>query len=665
MIFYRIEASMTNMKEIEDATKQRKFAYELAVKNYDFCVKKQKNVFFFISYMREDLVSIGCIMREKQPIESVLKEYSNFINIEIEDSRIEEITLKTIQDMLYSGERNRYVGDTEEVYKMYDLEKFERSGLNFEETIFSENRSKKELISAARTIICEQSLCPEIERIFTGRKVKAVGHPVHYLAISDDPNQREEMVKILHGALYTKGRIENRRMCTVTFFDNSRFSKMALGNLYKSSEGGMIYIKLLLSEEENSDVRRGNNSEFISIVCEIMRKHKNRVLTVFGICRTGQKVKELLFENLGNTSIVEIDEEIVCGEKAKSYLKTLAKNAHTTFDDKLFISLNDDKKGYIAADLNKQFDYWYNEKLKTEIYPQYKEIASVSTQIVKAAPKGSAYDELQKMIGLTEAKKVINTALSYFKAQKLYKDKGLKTQTPSMHMVFTGNPGTAKTTVARLFAQVMKENGILSRGDLYEVGRADLVGQFVGQTAPLVKKRFKEAKGGVLFIDEAYSLVDDRNGMYGDEAINTIVQEMENNREDTVVIFAGYPDKMEEFLNRNPGLKSRIAFHVPFSDYNTAELLQIAELIASKGEIKISVEAGQKLKTIFETALKDEAFGNGRFVRNVLEKSRMKQSERLLQIPFEEVTAEVLGTLLAEDIEFSEAKTEKKLSIGF
>ena len=130
-----------------------------------------------------------------------------------------------------------------------------------------------------------------------------------------------------------------------------------------------------------------------------------------------------------------------------------------------------------------------------------------------------------------------------------------------MHMVFTGNPGTAKTTVARLFARILKENGVLSKGDLIECGRSDLVGKYVGWTAVQVKNMFKKAKGSVLFIDEAYSLCDDRSGSYGDEAINTIVQEMENNRDDMVVIFAGYPKEMNDFLDRNPGLRSRIAFH--------------------------------------------------------------------------------------------------------
>ena len=270
------------------------------------------------------------------------------------------------------------------------------------------------------------------------------------------------------------------------------------------------------------------------------------------------------------------------------------------------------------------------------------------------------------MIGLREAKAVIRKALDYFKVQKLYKDRGLQDTRPTMHMVFTGNPGTAKTTVARLFAQIMRDNGLLSRGELYEVGRADLVGKYVGWTAQLVKQKFREAQGSVLFIDEAYSLLDDRNGLYGDEAINTIVQEMENNRDNMVVIFAGYPDPMEQFLSRNPGLRSRIAFHVPFPDYNTEELVSIAELLAGKKGLHFTQQAYDKLRNILSTARTSADFGNGRYVRSLLEQARMEQASRIVKMNGETLTEETLRTLTAEDIPDGNISglTEKR-RIGF
>ena len=169
-----------------------------------------------------------------------------------------------------------------------------------------------------------------------------------------------------------------------------------------------------------------------------------------------------------------------------------------------------------------------------------------------------------------------------------------------------------------------------------------------------------------MFIDEAYSLVDDRDGLFGDEAINTIVQEMENNRKDTIVIFAGYPDKMENFLNKNPGLRSRIAFHIPFEDYNAEELCEIAELIANEKGLHIESAAKEKLAKIFETAAKFSDFGNGRYARNMIEKAKMAQADRLIRMEFEKITEKDVFTLVADDFEFTAEKAQEKvIKIGF
>ena len=212
----------------------------------------------------------------------------------------------------------------------------------------------------------------------------------------------------------------------------------------------------------------------------------------------------------------------------------------------------------------------------------------------------------------------------------------------------------------------MKENNLLSKGNLIEVGRGDLVGKYVGWTAPTIQKKFKEAQGSVLFIDEAYSLVDDRDGSFGDEAINTIVQEMENHRNDVVVIFAGYPDKMESFLQKNPGLRSRIAYHVPFSDYDTESLCEIAKLIAKQKGLKFTKEAFEKLYGLFDAARTGSDFGNGRFVRNVIEKAKMAQATRLLTMDFDSVGSKDITTITSEDIELPKASTKPKTKqIGF
>ena len=301
----------------------------------------------------------------------------------------------------------------------------------------------------------------------------------------------------------------------------------------------------------------------------------------------------------------------------------------------------------------------------TEVFPEYRPYVTHVTEQEMEKKEGSAYQELQEMIGLKEAKEVIDGAISYFKLQKEYRNRGIEFNRPAMHMSFTGSPGTAKTSVARLVAEILRDNGILSEGKLIEVGRAQLVGQFLGQTAPQVKELFDRAKGSVLFIDEAYSLVEDRKGMYGSEAINTIVQEMENRREDTVVILAGYPDEMNQLLDWNPGMRSRVAFHVPFQDYTETELLDITKLIAKKQGLLIDRGAEDKLLSIYADARLDKAFGNGRFARNLLEKAKFNQANRFAKMDMQFVSDEELRTLKQEDFEYEIKHSSRTRKLGF
>jgi len=257
----------------------------------------------------------------------------------------------------------------------------------------------------------------------------------------------------------------------------------------------------------------------------------------------------------------------------------------------------------------------------------------------------SAMEELHELIGLENIKERVDQIVSFAKLQKMAKDQGRKIEGINLNLSFLGNPGTAKTTVARLFARIMKENGILSKGDLIEVGRADLVAKYTGQTAIKVKGVFEKAKGNILFIDEAYSLVDGWENEYGDEAIATIVQEMENNREDMIVIFAGYPDKMEKFLSRNPGLRSRVPFMVEFKDYSADELTEIAKAEASRRGYTVGSEAEKRIHDICAIAMRVEEFGNGRFSRNLVESAIMRSASRTMSAMPSEANMDAYFTL--------------------
>ena len=241
-------------------------------------------------------------------------------------------------------------------------------------------------------------------------------------------------------------------------------------------------------------------------------------------------------------------------------------------------------------------------------------------------------DELNILIGLGKVKEDVNSLINLVKIRKIRRERGMDSPDMSLHMVFSGNPGTGKTTIARLLAEIYKAMGLLSKGHLTEVDRSGLVGGYVGQTALKVQEVVNKAKGGVLFIDEAYSLTVNRGATdYGFEAVDTLLKYMEDNRDDLIVIVAGYPKPMEEFLNSNPGLKSRFNKYLYFDDYTPEELIGILKLNAKKSDLVLSDDA-EKFATDFFTKRCENRpanYANGRDVRNFFEKALINQANRL------------------------------------
>ena len=289
------------------------------------------------------------------------------------------------------------------------------------------------------------------------------------------------------------------------------------------------------------------------------------------------------------------------------------------------------------------------EDSKTEVRQQAE---TQQAQADEKKPETDPMEDLNELIGLTGIKHDVRELYDFTKIQKLRKDAGMKTVPVSMHLVFTGNPGTGKTTVARILARLYKQIGVLSTGQLVECDRSGLVAGYVGQTAVKTQKKIEEAMGGVLFIDEAYSLARsaDQGTDFGQEAIDTILKAMEDHRDEFVVIVAGYTKPMETFIHSNPGLQSRFNKFIEFPDYTVDELLAIFDLNCRKYEYVPDPEAREQVKTLLmlRKAQMPENFANAREVRNLFETIITNQARRIAVL--EHPTKEEMQKITLEDL---------------
>src|SRR3954462_10680169 len=259
---------------------------------------------------------------------------------------------------------------------------------------------------------------------------------------------------------------------------------------------------------------------------------------------------------------------------------------------------------------------------------------------------GEVLEQLDRdLIGLKPVKARIREIAALLLVDKLRRDLGLSAEAPTLHMSFTGNPGTGKTTVAMRMADILHRLGYTRSNHLVSVTRDDLVGQYIGHTAPKTKEILKKAMGGVLFIDEAYYLYRPENERdYGQEAIEILLQVMESRRNDLVVILAGYADRMERFFTSNPGFRSRIAHHIDFPDYNPDELMQIAEYMLRDQNYRFSPEARDAFVKYLDARMKQPHFSNARSVRNALDRARLRQAVRLFETRDQALTVDDLMT---------------------
>lgn len=662
MLYYKITAvpdkEIFDEKTAPDTLREQKRVLEekISLETMERNERNSQYLFFTVALNRKK-IWLGLISQQK-PSENLIKDYLLSLGLVCREIFSEETTFQNIRTLLEKSCRNGYI---EEDYAI--LEKIHMLDFRHHRPFFIEDL----LPECSETDLAQKtdgwmssSLKEELQRISRSRQTgRFPGHPVHYILETDSRETFRSLLSVLLEALLLQNRLQSRRYTTVDLED---LETNIYPDLVRSCKGGTIVLQCRTEEAESAFIH--NSLEEMQTAMDLLQKYQHEVLTVLWLPRSGDKIKRNLLSRAGSCAFVTICEDPASGRQAEAYLQNLCQRSGLSPDESLYRQIRDTRKGFLPEELRRLFASWRNTRLRTVVFPQYASLESAQHLTLGSKPEGSAYEKLQNMIGLQSAKKTMEQALNFYKAQKLFKEKGLPDSRPAMHMVFTGNPGTAKTTVARLFAGIMKENQLLSEGRLFELGRSDLVGKYVGWTAQIVKEKFRKARGSVLFIDEAYSLLDGDSSLYGDEAINTIVQEMENCREDTVVIFAGYPREMEQFLSRNPGLRSRIAFHLSFEDYSPEELYRITRLLAEEQGLTLAADVREKLLLIFRDARKEPDFGNGRFARNLLEKAQMKQADRLVRENPDRLTRSDVQILTAEDFAAPEGGKCQKIEIG-
>ncbi len=267
---------------------------------------------------------------------------------------------------------------------------------------------------------------------------------------------------------------------------------------------------------------------------------------------------------------------------------------------------------------------------------------------------GEVIEQLDReLVGLAPVKQRVREIAAFLLVSRARAQLGIESEMPSMHMCFTGNPGTGKTTVAARMADILQRLGCIRKNTLVTVTRDDLVGQYIGHTAPKTREVLKRAMGGVLFIDEAYYLYRPENERdYGQESIEILLQAMENNRNDLVVILAGYKDRMDTFFRANAGIRSRIAHHIEFPDFTQDELLQIAELMVAGMHYRFDDESRKTMRRYIEHRIQQPNFANARSIRNALDRARLRQANRLFARAMngERTSSEALTLIDAEDL---------------
>ena len=396
MMFYKAEGLLAEEQTDNESQRvQRENTRKIMMNSVRFNEKYGYKGYCFAACSGGGLMTVGMMMHRGERAEAYLQDFLNSIHCPMEDISVAETTINGIQQLLSKADRYGYVEDDDEILERYGISQVtgrRGRGIEFGENVI-DNFGRRQLFAQVEGGLLKETMIPELERIYAvPASAKMQGHPVHYILQTDDADTRREAYRLLLQALYANGRLHSKRYCYLNFRPGEGFSSMAFDSLYRICAGGTVVIRYLANDDSEEEATASSERDTIEKICEVVKQHRNQVLTVICLNRECKNTKALFYENLGPMTFVELQEDFAVGQKALDFLKRLAREHHVRTDKNLLGKV-DMEKGYLVAELQTLFDEWYNSKLKSTIFPQYKELTTVRGETVKAAPKGSAYDE--------------------------------------------------------------------------------------------------------------------------------------------------------------------------------------------------------------------------------------------------------------------------------
>lgn len=590
-------------------------------------------------------------------IEDEIYKYLNAIGIEGSIIHCDEIGHDLCGNNIYIAGQTGYIHDSNNVFDTYKLY-FKILDKRWDDSfVYCYGNDASSIIGRCMDVPGSKVLREEVDRIFERpNKNKIAYHPVHYAIESDLEYASDIAIPILLESLLCADRLaSNRYGCfNLTSFVDESVNKIDLRLLFEFHKGGTLVFDATCDDSEYYLEENGRR------LGELIYEYKDTVLTIFLLPTKANKIKSIMAKELLGVEYLSLIASEISGAEAKEYLLNLAIDENITIDEDV-INRFSPERTYKVDFVERIFKDYKTEYANKEAFSQYEGVKGNLTVEVDSAKgeKGvSAEEKLEKLVGLAEVKEQLKAIVNRAKVEKILEHRGIGVEQGPKNFIFTGNPGVSKTTVAKLLAEYLKEEGVLSKGGIVEAGRKNVIGRYTGETTNKMRDKLLAAKGSILFIDEAYSLAEnwgENRSSYGQEAIDVIVDELGNPESDRVVILAGYPKEMERFLDKNPGLRSRFNYRINFPDYTEQELFEILTNHAKDKKMHFEDDVESYIMPILQQAKQIKEYGNGRFVVNVLDKAITRQRIRIMSEGLDALSDKEVQTLKAED--FADIKT--------